>query len=481
MFKIFLSLSFSGTLLIIILFLFKPLYKNKLSKRWQYYIWLIVIARLLLPFTFENTVVGNIFSLEFEQSKNFNFTSYNTNSNNFVTEVYVNNENNFLQRIFQNIGFIWIIGVVILFIRKVTVYQSFITYMKVGQTEISNIRIWEEFGKLVDQYGFNKPISIYTNNLISSPLLIGFFKPRIILPTIELSEGDFKYTILHELTHYKRLDMFYKWLVQLTICLHWFNPFVHFMGKEINKACELSCDEAVMRRLHTTDYKSYGDTLLNTFGNGGTYKSSISSITLNESKELLKERLNAIINFNRNNKMTSSFSVIGILILLTCFIFAGAYNNVNFPVEQTYFIDNSSSIIDTNFQTSYLINELESTEIGFNDVDSAALTLLDYCGNWELTENYIPNMSKEGIDRLVELYNRKNHYNLEKKNASDYYNMKGNSADIRALNLIEANGMWIYSCVLFPYMTNNGIDKIVDIYNDRHQGSEKKIAYDYYN
>jgi beta-lactamase regulating signal transducer with metallopeptidase domain len=49
-FKILLSLSVSGTILILFLFLMKPFIKNKMSKKWQYYIWLIVVARLLIPF-----------------------------------------------------------------------------------------------------------------------------------------------------------------------------------------------------------------------------------------------------------------------------------------------------------------------------------------------------------------------------------------------------------------------------------------------
>ena len=46
--KIFLSLSLSGSLLILVLLLCRPLFKNKVSKSWQYYIWLVVIIRLLL-------------------------------------------------------------------------------------------------------------------------------------------------------------------------------------------------------------------------------------------------------------------------------------------------------------------------------------------------------------------------------------------------------------------------------------------------
>lgn len=59
--KLLLSLSLSGTLLILILLLCKPLYKYRLSRQWQYYIWLVVIARLLLPFTPETSLAGNLF------------------------------------------------------------------------------------------------------------------------------------------------------------------------------------------------------------------------------------------------------------------------------------------------------------------------------------------------------------------------------------------------------------------------------------
>ena len=71
----------------------------------------------------------------------------------------------------------------------------------------------------------------------------------MVLPAVGLLTADFDYSILHELMHIKRLDMFYKWLVQFAVCVHWFNPFVYLMRKETGRGCELSCDEAVIREL----------------------------------------------------------------------------------------------------------------------------------------------------------------------------------------------------------------------------------------
>ncbi|MFR3824325.1 M56 family metallopeptidase [Hungatella hathewayi] len=59
--KTMLSLSLSGSLLILLLFLLRPVIKARLSKRWQYYIWLVVAARLMLPFAPEENFMGTFF------------------------------------------------------------------------------------------------------------------------------------------------------------------------------------------------------------------------------------------------------------------------------------------------------------------------------------------------------------------------------------------------------------------------------------
>lgn len=59
--KVVLSLSLSGTLLILLLFLLRPLFRKRLSKRWQYYIWLLVVARLLFPLAPETNLMATLF------------------------------------------------------------------------------------------------------------------------------------------------------------------------------------------------------------------------------------------------------------------------------------------------------------------------------------------------------------------------------------------------------------------------------------
>lgn len=343
--KILLSLSISASLLILFLFLCKPVFKEKISKQWQYYIWLIVIARLLLPFAPETNLVGNIFQqidTSLSQLKlNLPPEQDNVNTDFVENEVSLDSQAdtagdrqsntnisvvvNIFDTIIQNIWLIWLVVAVALFIRKITIYQSFAKYIEAGKTVVSDIEIWEQVGKLVDKAGIKKSVSLYTNDLISSPLLIGFFRPCIILPTAKLSNLDFEYTILHELTHYKRWDMFYKWLVQFAICLHWFNPLVYIMEREINRACELSCDEAVIKNLDETGQQAYGDTLLNAVGLGGNYKNSVASITLYESRELLKERLDAIMNYKKQSKIAVAITLVATIAFASGAATVGAY------------------------------------------------------------------------------------------------------------------------------------------------------------
>ncbi len=118
--------------------------------------------------------------------------------------------------------------------------------------------------------------------------------------------------------------MLYKRLVQLTICLHWFNPLVWLMGREISRACELACDEAVIRELDEAGRLAYGDTLVRTMEAGGKYGNSLASATLTENAELLKERLKSIMAY----KKTSKLAALPVLLLAAVLLMgaaAGAY------------------------------------------------------------------------------------------------------------------------------------------------------------
>lgn len=56
------------------------------------------------------------------------------------------------------------------------------------------------------------------------------------------------------------------------------------------------------------------------------------------------------------------------------------------------------------------------------DINSKAINIIQKTGNWTYIEPYIPYMSEEGIKTVVNIYNSKHMDVSEHKNASDYIN-----------------------------------------------------------
>ena len=136
---------------------------------------------------------------------------------------------------------------------------------------------------------------------------------------------ELSYIFTHELIHYKQRDMFYKWMIQIVVCAHWFNPFVYLLEREVNKSCELSCDEKVLSVLDDKARREYGDTLISFFKSNNLYKSSLASVTLTEGAEQLKERLGAIMKFKKMSKGAIVITTIFTVAVCICFFVTGAY------------------------------------------------------------------------------------------------------------------------------------------------------------
>ncbi|MBE6540885.1 MAG: hypothetical protein E7672_00335 [Ruminococcaceae bacterium] len=90
--------------------------------------------------------------------------------------------------------------------------------------------------------------NIYLADHIDSPFVMGLIRPMIYLPS-SLSEKERDYIILHEQHHIRRGDHIVKLLSFIALCLHCFNPLVWVAFILSSKDMEMSCDEAVIRKL----------------------------------------------------------------------------------------------------------------------------------------------------------------------------------------------------------------------------------------
>ena len=344
--KLFLSMSFSGSLLILFLLLGKRFLKDKINRQWQYYIWAVVVLRLLLPFGPEASLLGRTYqavdravarTVPLRQQslpdapESVPAPAAGRGTDNVHGDSPAGDFAAFHP--FQDIGtllmdhiwLVWLMAALGLMIRKATIYQGFIRYIKAGSVPVSDMEMLDRLSMAAEQASVKRPIDLWVNPLVSSPLLIGFFRPCIVLPGTDVSEKNFQYILMHELTHYRRRDMFYKWLVQFTVCLHWFNPLVHLMGREITRACEFSCDEAVLARMGYENAQDYGQTLLDAMAAVWRYRETPGAVTLSENKRLLKERLSAIVNFRKKSKAMRFLTGALTLLVISGAAFIGVY------------------------------------------------------------------------------------------------------------------------------------------------------------
>ena len=335
--KVPVSLSLSGSLVILVLLLCGPLLRGRVSRRWQYYVWLIAVFRLLLPLSPEASPIGTLFR-EPEAPPAVQAASP------YAAETVPARAGTAPKplpppqpsvpppdRAFDGIppaealALAWLGGALVLMVWRVSAYLHFLRCLRAGRREVSDPALLDLLARTGEELKVRRPVELWENPLAASPMLLGLFRPRIVLPSAAVSETDFRCTALHELTHYRRRDLLYKWLVQLTVCLHWWNPLVWVMAREIDRACELACDEAVLRRLKPEERLSYGDALLRALEFGGGYRAARGSVSLGESAELLKERLSAIMKFKKPSKWTALLSLVLAAALTTGAAAAGAY------------------------------------------------------------------------------------------------------------------------------------------------------------
>lgn len=92
--------------------------------------------------------------------------------------------------------------------------------------------------------------------------IFGLIRPIMILPDYMLEDQDMSYIIQHEIEHYHHYDLWLKWIVDLLAAIHWWNPLVYLMRRELNNVLELSNDYVVTKEMTEREKLDYAQTLL---------------------------------------------------------------------------------------------------------------------------------------------------------------------------------------------------------------------------
>lgn len=106
-----------------------------------------------------------------------------------------------------------------------------------------------------------KADAVYCVDDLPVPIVVGFLKPQIYLPS-GMKDEYVDYVVEHEKTHIRRKDPITKLTAYTIACVHWFNPLVWVAYHFLEKDMEMTCDEETLWRIGIGQKKEYATALL---------------------------------------------------------------------------------------------------------------------------------------------------------------------------------------------------------------------------
>lgn len=231
----------------------------------------------------------------------YNATPTNTKQEFIPPNISSNLDNESVQINMTEIIFaVWILGAVLYFSISFMAYiRSVHKYTRAkkicGAVTENLLRV------MCHRYRIRNAPRIYLCTEVSSPILYGYIKPTILIPEMSLTQNALIGVIAHELTHYRRGDIWIKLICLFTESLYWFNPLVHLAAKRCNAEMELSCDETVLEGMSVDVRRSYGRVMLDIVENCNR-KRSLLTTQFNPHKDAVKERIVNILDMTTKKR-----------------------------------------------------------------------------------------------------------------------------------------------------------------------------------
>ncbi|MCY9539028.1 M48 family metalloprotease [Paenibacillus thiaminolyticus] len=333
------------------------LFRRRIHARVRHALWLIVLLRLMLPVLpqspvslfnavpaltdIKNAVFGLSYQLgkpdtisEHSQIENTYQPYYTTNEaetntvfHPFVTlkdteehaEAGIERESH---PAFRVLAVVWLTGAAVLLGYNLTYWLRFRRKQK-HLTPVDSAAIWKIAEQCRLLFSIKRPVGIYADPSAQSPYITGVFRPAVYLPQSLISEAVneqlLKHIIAHELAHYKRKDTIWNMIGSLVFAVHWMNPFVWFMLRQMKADRELACDACVLEALGEEEAVPYGMTIigfLRRYAAGRGQAHLLYFKGSNDQKEMMR-RIRMIQSFKKGSYKFSMMAVILVLLIGT--------------------------------------------------------------------------------------------------------------------------------------------------------------------
>lgn len=143
----------------------------------------------------------------------------------------------------------WLLGALFFFLRLLGGYAWVLRLQQEGRHLLPQ-SYQQQLRGLARRMGIRRRIPLAETALVRVPMVVGFFKPVILLPlgTVNaLSPKEVEAVLAHELSHIFRNDYLRNLLQSFIEVLFYYHPAVWWLSANIRRERELSCDELAVR------------------------------------------------------------------------------------------------------------------------------------------------------------------------------------------------------------------------------------------
>ncbi|HCT93060.1 MAG TPA: BlaR1 family beta-lactam sensor/signal transducer [Lachnospiraceae bacterium] len=329
----------------------KRLFKKHMTVSAQYHLWHIFVFSLLLPFWPCRIVAPGRFLLRIQQW----FTSNAGSSAAVLAENTAGHPaapfpglTDFSTAVASSdapftsvLWAVWLAGIVSAALLSLFAILNVYFMRKnacavTGRTDPELYRLFSECRRTLH---IRRPVRLYASCRLSGPVSYGWIRPTVVIPRdldILLSGEDLRCIFLHELQHCKHRDALLNDLVCLLRILYWFNPWIRYGFRRLQKDREIACDHAVISVIGPEKRLQYGSTILKYAGHvqKGSFSSPLSA--MGDSKAAIRQRIAEIADYKSDSlfQKLKSMGVIFLAVLLvygsTPLLTAHVFRNTSF-------------------------------------------------------------------------------------------------------------------------------------------------------
>ncbi len=168
------------------------------------------------------------------------------------------------------------------------------------------VRLFDDCASALDLRGH---VTLIETDEVESPAVYGLWHKRVLLPegfSERFSGAELRCVFMHELAHIKRYDLEINWLVSVLQVLHWFNPALWFAFARMRADRELACDALALRYMGEEKRLAYGETILKLL-ESLTQPSAVPGLLgISEDKRRMKHRISVIANFKKPSRWSAA-------------------------------------------------------------------------------------------------------------------------------------------------------------------------------